>query len=167
MGRTRKKAPDPSTAEPDRQIDPSFDVATLERQQTAAEVVGQVADHYAMPPDTSHADRVTRREPVVQSGLTFARADVLAGVRQGEGFRLVGNYKVREVVMAFDEKPSGAVITAMHEAGFVYKPADKIWTMTIGHQAAAQDRLHGERTFETVAGMIRQERNIEHGVGVN
>lgn len=139
----------------------------LDRQQTAAEIVHGVAESTRLPDDTPHADRHPPKERVIQSGLTFTRTDVLAGVKQGEGFRLVGNYKVREIVMAFDEKPSREVITALHDAGFTWKSADKLWTFTIGRDTAAQDRLHGERTFEKVAGMVRAERGITHGVGVS
>ena len=169
MARTRKKSL--NSAEP--AADTSFDPSSFDVPATAAEIVHGVAESTRLPDDReaahahghSHADRVLKREPIVQSGLTYSRSDAVAGVKQGEVFRLVGEYKVREAVIAFAEKPSREVVAAMHDAGFAWKPADKIWTYTVGHQTAAQDRLHAERTFDQVAAMLRREKGISHDFG--
>ena len=169
MARTRKKA---AQAEP--AADTSFDPAQFDQPQTAEQIVHSVADSTRLPdlpathaPETGHADRVTRREPVlVNSGLTFHRSDVLAGVKQGEGFRVVNNIKVREAVLAFAEKPSPEVIATMKDANFAWSSADKLWVLPIRRDSGWQDRAHADATFEAVSKQIRTERGITHSVGM-
>ena len=143
--------PDPSVSE---QVAEALSAPGI--QQQAAAIVDQVAESMQLPndaaepvhtPDTSFAEH-TRHPVPRESGLTYHRS--AAGVRLGEGFRLVGNVKVRESVVSFPDKPGEEVIAAMKEAGFSYRAADKLWTRPVH---GWQDRLHAERAFEAVAGL--------------
>ena len=161
MARTRKKAVAVTPESPAE--DTSFNPAEFDSTPTThvpADMERQ-ASH-----ENGHAATVSRREPVIQSGLSYLRNDLLAGVKQGEGFRLVGGRKIREGVIAFEEKPSPEVISTMKDAGFDWRAADKIWTHPVRPDTGWQDRAHVEATFEAVSKQVRTERNIGHSVGV-
>ena len=153
MARTRKKPAEPAATAPQTD-DTSFDVAGFDAAPDPE-------------PARTHAESVGKREPqITRSGLTCLKNDLLAGVVYSEGFRLLGGRKVRDGVIAFAERPSPDVIAAMNDANFEWRAADKVWTFQIRPDTAMQDRIHGERVFERVAGMIREERNIEHSAGM-
>ncbi len=116
--------------------------------------------------ETGHAASAARREPVIQSGLSYYRNDLLTGVKSGGGFRLVGGRKIRGGVIAFAEKPSAEVIAAVKEAGFDWRAADRVWAHPVGAHSGWQDRAHADRTFEAASKRVRAERGIEHSVGV-
>ena len=179
MPRAKKKTLPTEAHQPDTSFNPSeFD--------KPAEIVQSVADGMAMPPDTqreaahedghSHAERVTRRESVITpSGLTYHKTDVLAGIKQGEGFRLIDvtnqqgeqvQVKVRDAVLQFQEKPSPEVTTVLKDAGFRWRAEDRLWTRPIKRDTAWQDRAHADATFEAVSKQTRTERGITHSVGM-
>lgn len=181
MARTSRKKAAPAAVAESPADDTSFNPAEFDATPTVAAIVQDVAAATHLPADMerraahetghapdhrSHAEAVGRREPIIQSGLSFHRNDLLAGVRQGEGFRLVGGRKIREGVIAFAEKPSAEVITTMKDAGFDWQPADKLWTHPVRADSAWQDRAHAEATFDAASKAIRAERGIEHTVGV-
>ena len=167
----KKSAATTTVAAPE---DTSFNPDEFDPQPTVGALVQDVANNTHLPADmerqasheNGHAASVGRREPVVQSGLVFARNDLLAGVKQGEGFRLIGGRKIREGVIAFSEKPSPDILATMNDAGFKWMPADKLWTHPIRPDSEWQDRAHTEQTFEAVSKQVRTERGIEHSVGV-
>ncbi|HVX62910.1 MAG TPA: hypothetical protein VHC19_19980 [Pirellulales bacterium] len=72
-----------------------------------------------------------------------------------------------------DGKPSGKVRQYMKDNGFHWEPdapkggqwpeADGAWVRPLGLATKSQDRLHGERVFEKVAEMLREEKGIAAG----
>ena len=61
------------------------------------------------------------------------------------------------MAIKFEEKPSRAVLDRMHDAGWVWKQADKIWAHAITPESAASTRIKAERLYQEVCKMIRQE----------
>lgn len=74
-----------------------------------------------------------------------------------------------------DGKPSDKVRQHLKDNGFHWEPdapkgghwpeADGAWVRPLGLATKSQDRLHGERVFEKVAEMIREEKGIDAGQG--
>lgn len=72
-----------------------------------------------------------------------------------------------------DGKPSDEVRRYMKDNSFHWEPdapkgghwpeADGAWVRPLGLATKSQDRLHGERVFEKVAEMLREEKGIEAG----
>jgi hypothetical protein len=58
------------------------------------------------------------------------------------------------------DKPSQAVIDKMHEAGWKWNNADRIWARKGLFRA---DQIDAERLYQEVRQMIRQEKGIEPG----
>lgn len=152
---------------PDQPSAPAIVHAASDGSHLPAERVAAHENGHAphREPAQSHAAAVGKRPEIVQSGITFSANDLLAGARMGEGFRLIGGRKIREGIIKFEEKPSPAVIQAMHDAHFTWLPDGKVWAHQIRPESAWQDRAHTEKTFETVTAAIRQERGITHSYG--
>jgi hypothetical protein len=165
MARTRKKTVAATAESPSE--DASFNPAEFDSTPTTQNATHLPADiERQASHENGHAAAVGRREPVIRSGLTFTRNDLLSGIKQGEGFRLVGEKKIREGVIAFEEKPSPEVISTMKDAAFDWRAADKLWTHPVRPESGWQDRAHVEATFDAVSKQVRMERNIGHTVGV-
>ena len=166
MARPRKRGPVAELAAEGAHASPaedtSFDPAELEAQPDPVIQADGVIHAPAEPQPETHAEQIERRN----SGLSGRRTDLLAGVKLSEGWRLIGNKKIREAVVAFEEKPSAEVITLMKDAGFQWLAEAKVWAHEIRSESAWQDRAHGEATFEAAAKAVRSERGIEHSAGL-
>lgn len=99
----------------------------------------------------SFAERVGRRERVTAADPFPIAVDPVLGVRLFESKR------DRQMAIKFDEKPSRAVLDTMHDAGWVWKQADKIWAMAVTPESAISTRIKAERLYQEVCKMIRQE----------
>ena len=72
-----------------------------------------------------------------------------------------------------DGKPSDKVRRYLRDNSFHWEPdapkggrwpdAEGAWVRPLGLSTKSQDRLHGERVFEKVAEMLREEKGIEAG----
>lgn len=79
--------------------------------------------------------------------------------------------KIYEVHLKFrDGKPSEEVRRHMKENGFRWQPAVPqgghfnvagAWVHPIGYKTQSQDRLQGDRVYQKVVDMIREEKGIE------
>jgi len=108
----------------------------------------------------SFADRVGQKQwPALPDPFGIA-TDSVAGVR------LFESRQDRQMAIKFGEgrpedKPSQAVIDKMKEAGFRWKPADRIWAHPVRFDSAASTRIEAEKLFQEVRQMIRKEKGIE------
>jgi hypothetical protein len=99
----------------------------------------------------SFADRVGQRIRASAADPYVIAADPALGVRLYESKR------DRQMAIKFDEKPSRAVLDRLHDAGWVWKQADKIWAHPVTPETAATTRVKAERLYQEVCQMIRQE----------
>lgn len=131
---------------------PGSDAATATAEPPAAEpnANGQ-----------SHAERVGEKKKWTPAPDPFGIAkDNLAGVR------LFESKQDRQMAIKFEDKPSQAVIDKIKEAGFRWKPADKIWAHPVYPESAMTTRIDAEKLYQEVCKMIRQEKGIEAGKSV-
>jgi hypothetical protein len=101
-------------------------------------------------PPAAAGDRRPPRDPF---GIA---KDYLAGVR------LLESRQYRQVQLAFDQKPSEAVIAAVKEGGFKWNGPERVWTRQLGAQPV-QVRTEAERLFERVAALLRDEKGVGRG----
>jgi hypothetical protein len=97
------------------------------------------------------AQRVGQRIRATAADPYVIAADAVIGVRLYESKR------DRQMAIKFDEKPSRPILDKMHEAGWVWKQADKIWAHAITPESAISTRIKAERLYQEVCNMIRQE----------
>jgi hypothetical protein len=108
----------------------------------------------------SHAERVGQKQWTPAPDPFGIAKDNLAGVR------LFESKQDRQVAIKFEDKPSQTVIDRMKEAGFQWKPADRIWAKPVRGDTAVTTRIDAEKLFQEVSQTIRQEKGIEAGKSV-
>lgn len=108
---------------------------------------------------TTFAEKVGKKEYTPAPDPFGIASDYVAGVRLSESRRF------RKMLLAFDEKPSQAVIDKLKESGFRWEPTEKVWTRELRDNPMTV-RIEADRAFNEVSKMIRTERNIEHSAGV-
>jgi hypothetical protein len=64
------------------------------------------------------------------------------------GFELGENYRFKQRVFSFDDKPADHIIATLKENGFTYRPAEKSWTIP----ASAETRLLTDRLAREFTG---------------
>lgn len=99
----------------------------------------------------SFAERVGRRIRATGADPYVIAADPVLGIRLYESERDC------QMAIRFEEKPNRAVLDRMHDAGWVWKQADKIWTHAVTAETANGMRIKAERLYQEVRSMIRQE----------
>ena len=108
------------------------------------------------------AERVGEKQrPPVPDPFGIAM-DNLAGVR------LFESKQDRQMAIKFgdgspEDKPSQAVIDKMKEAGFKWKPEDRIWALPVRAESAVGARIDAEKLYQEVRQMIREEKGIAAG----
>ena len=145
---SRKRTPDQKSA------DTSTTETTAPESSTAvAEPPAPANDNSPAANDNqpSFAERVGQRVRASAADPYVIAADPVLGVRLYESTR------DRQMAIKFDEKPSRAVLDRMHDAGWVWKQADKIWAHAVTPETAATTRVKAERIYQEVRQMIRQE----------
>ena len=65
-----------------------------------------------------------------------------------KGFELGENRRFKQRVFTFKDKPDEAVLAALKEHGFTYRPAEKAWTT----EATAESRVLTDRLAKQFAG---------------
>jgi hypothetical protein len=112
----------------------------------------------------SHAARVRSRQPGQEGDAAEKprapnpfpwKHDNQAGVE----FRT--NRETLKAELAFKEKPPQGVIDLMHEEGFKWNSAQKIWTRPIRGATEAQDRLVALRAYQQSVDIIREAKGLE------
>jgi hypothetical protein len=106
-------------------------------------------------PSPRFADKVGQRKWVSPPDPYEIAVDPVAGVR------LYEDRQERQMAIKFEKKPPQPVIDKMHEEGWIWKPADKIWARPLWADSAMSTRIKAERVFDDVCKMIRQEKGIE------
>ena len=145
---SRKRTPDQKTT------DSSTAKTTAQNSNTAiAEPTPSANDNLPAANDNqpSFAERVGQRIQASAADPYVIAADPVLGVRLYESKR------DRQMAFKFDEKPSRAVLDRMHDAGWVWKQADKIWAHAVTPESAISTRIKAERLYQEVCNMIRQE----------
>jgi hypothetical protein len=145
---SRKRTPDQQTTE------------TTTTETTAPETGTAVADPSAPANDNRPAANDNQRsfaERVGQRVRVSATDPYPIAVDPVLGIRLYESKQDRQMAIKFDEKPSRAVLDRMHDAGWVWKQADKIWAHAVTPDTAVNTRIKAERTYQDVCRMIRQE----------
>jgi hypothetical protein len=145
---SRKRTPD------QKPTDTNTTEATAQDTGTAtAEPTPAANDNVAAANDNrpSFAERVGQRMRVSAADPYVIAADPALGVRLYESKR------DRQMAIKFEDKPSRAVLDRMHDAGWVWKQADKIWAHAITPETAATTRIRAERLYQEACTMIRQE----------
>ncbi len=145
---SRKRTPDQPAAS-----EPQPEAATAVVEPPAAANDNAQAGNDNKP---SFAERVGQRmRPTAPDPYGIA-GDYVAGVR------LFDSKRDRQVALKFEEKPPQAVIDKVKEAGFSWKPADQIWAHPYGDNPLTV-RIKGERLYQEIRQIIRQEKGIESG----
>ena len=110
----------------------------------------------------SFTDRVGQKQrPPVPDPFGIA-TDAVAGVR------LFESRQDQQMAIKFgdgspEDKPSQDVIDKMKEAGFKWKPADRIWALPVRAESAVGARIDAEHLFQEVSQMFREEKGIASG----
>jgi hypothetical protein len=108
------------------------------------------------------ADQVGQKQrPPIPDPFGIA-TDAVAGVR------LFESKQDHQMAIKFgdgspEDKPSQEVIDKMKEAGFKWKPADRIWALPVRAESAVGARIDAEHLFQEVSQMIREEKGIGAG----
>jgi hypothetical protein len=144
---SRKRTPDQKSAET------TTTETTTPETSTAVAEVPAANDNRPAANDNQpgFAERVGQRKRVSTADPYMIAIDPVIGVR------LFESKQDRQMAIKFDEKPSRAVLDRMHDAGWVWKQADKIWAHAITPETAASTRIKAERLYQEVCKMIRQE----------
>jgi hypothetical protein len=148
---SRKRTSDQNTTETSTTQTTPQDTSTAIAEASPAANDNRPAANDNQP---GFAERVRRREPITISDPYPIAIDPVLGVRLYESKR------DRQMAIKFDEKPSRAVLDRMHEAGWVWKQADKIWAHAITPENAMTIRIKAERLYQEVCKMIRQEIGV-------
>jgi hypothetical protein len=145
---SRKRTPDQQTTETS-----TTQTTTQDTSAAIAEPLPAANDNPPAANDNqrSFAERVGQRMWASAADPYVIAADAALGVRLYESKR------DRQMAIKFEEKPSRAVLDRMHDAGWVWKQADKIWAHAITPESAASTRIKSERLYQDVCKMIRQE----------
>src|SRR6516225_10729055 len=114
---SRKRKPNQQTTETTTTPTTAQDTGTAIAEPPAAANDNLPAANDNQP---SFAERVGQRIRVSAADPYVIAADHVIGVRLYESKR------DRQMAIKFDEKPSRAVLDRMHDAGWVWKQADKI-----------------------------------------
>jgi hypothetical protein len=138
---------------PDTATDPSKLEAARELQQ---EQVRHTDGHHG---HGSHAEAVGKRPFTPHKDPFSLINDYVAGVKLSES-RQHG-----EMIIAFREKPSAAVLEKMRDGHFQWHSRDKVWTRKLGDDPMTV-RIDAERLHREVSGMIREEKGVAEGHGV-
>ena len=145
---SRKRTPDQQTTETSTTPTTAQDTGTAIAEPPPAANNNLPA---ANDNQRSFAERVGQRMWASATDPYVIAADPALGVRLYESKR------DRQMAIKFEEKPSRAVLDKMHDAGWVWKQADKIWAHAITPETAATTRIKAERLYQEVCTMIRQE----------
>jgi hypothetical protein len=106
-------------------------------------------------PSPGFADKVERKKWVTSPDPYEIAVDTVAEVR------LYESRQDRQMAIKFEKKPSQPVIDKMHEEGWIWKPADRIWARPVWADSAMSTRIEAERLYQDVCKMIRQEKGIK------
>jgi hypothetical protein len=145
---SRKRTPDEKSTE------------TTTAETSTAEATTAVAEPPAAETKTegqTFAERVGQKKRPTAADPFGIATDNLAGVR------LFESKQHRQMAIKFEEKPSRAVLDTMHEAGWTWKSADKIWARPLMPESAMSTRIEAERLYQEVRRMVREEKGIETG----
>ena len=145
---SRKRTPEQESTETTTTVTTPPETGTAVAEPPAAANDNTQAANDNRP---SFAERVGQRVRVSAADPFVIAADPVLGVRLYESKR------DRQMAIKFDEKPSRAVLDTMHDAGWVWKQADKIWAHAITPETATSTRIKAERLYQEVCRMIRQE----------
>ena len=151
---SRKRTPDQQTTETTTTQTTPQDTSTATADPPAAANDNTPA---ANDNQRSFAERVGQRVRVSAADPYVIAADPALGVRLYESKR------DGQMAIKFEEKPSRAVLDKMHDAGWVWRQADKIWAHALTPESAMSTRINAERLYQEVRQMIRQEKGIEAG----
>src|SRR5271156_5354306 len=110
-------------------------------ETTTTETTAAVAEPAA--PETSgngqsFADRVGQRKRITAADPFGIAMDNVAGVR------LFESKQDRQMAIKFEDKPNQAVIDKMKEAGFRWKPEDRIWALPLRADSNVTTRIDAE-----------------------
>ena len=145
---SRKRTPDQQTTETTTTETTAPETGTALAEPPAAANDNAPAANDNRP---SFAERVGQRIRVSAADPYVIAADHVIGVRLYESKR------DRQMAIKFEEKPSRAVLDKMHDAGWGWRQADKIWAHAITEETAAVTRIKAERLYQECRTMIRQE----------
>jgi hypothetical protein len=132
------------------------------QQQESTETNKPVDAEQPAAEGQSFTDRVGQKQrPPVPDPFGIA-TDAVAGVR------LFESRQDHQMAIKFgdgspEDKPSQEVIDKMKEAGFKWKPADRIWALPVRAESAVGARIDAEHLFQEVSQMIREEKGIAAG----
>jgi hypothetical protein len=133
--------------------EPTADIATAVTEPKTSDT---------KPNGQSFAERVGQRQRINAPDPFGIATDKLAGVR------LFESKQDRQMVIQFgqghpEDKPGVEVIARLKDAGYQWKPADRIWAHPVRPENARSTRIEAERLFQEVAKLVRQEKGIETG----
>ncbi len=136
--------------------------------QTPPEPTAAVANPPATESQTdaqSFAERVGQPKRIPDPDPFPLITDAAAGVR------LLRSNRDRQFAIMFGDgspkdKPPQPILDKMHEAGWEWKSALRVWALPFTPDSAIRRQMEAERLCETVATLLRQEKGIEPGPGM-
>jgi hypothetical protein len=145
---SRKRTPDEKSTETTTPETSTPETTTAVAEPPAAETKAE---------GQSFAERVGQRKRPTAADPFGIAIDPVAGVR------LFESKQDRQMAIKFEEKPSRAVLDRMHEAGWTWKSADKIWARPLMPESARSTRIEAERFYQEVRNMVREEKGLDTG----
>jgi hypothetical protein len=105
------------------------------------------------PPPAPEANAVTTDSPTTETQVATQQKPFANPYRpvyssKSAGFEMGENYRFKQRVFSFDERPADHVIVTLKENGFTYRPAEKSWTIP----ANAETRVLTDRLAREFAG---------------
>ncbi len=132
----------------------------MSRKRTSDDPPTETGTAVAEPPAektevSDFADRFGKRQRVTTPDPFKIAADLLAGVHLFESRR------DGQMAISFDQKPSEEVLGMIKDAGYRWKPQEKVWAHPVRAGSAMSTRIEAEQLYQEVRHMIRKEKGIE------
>jgi len=126
-------------------------------------IQAEVVTVTAAPESTDHnEERATFVERVGRKGQRTTAPDPfgIAGDYVA-GVRLFESKQDRQMAIQFDDRPGQPVIDKLKEAGYRWRPTDRVWTHPVRQESAMGTRIEAERLYQNVRQMVRREKGVE------
>jgi hypothetical protein len=122
------------------------------KNQTTVEPAGAAAT--AVEPEASVAPAGEPRATAEDAGQEKSWGPPYKAifVSKDKGFEMGEDRRFKQRVFIFKEKPEVEILATLKDAGFIYRPAEKSWTI----QATAATRELSDRLAQQFAGEVQQ-----------
>lgn len=85
---------------------------------------------------------------------------ILTDRNDGPKMRLYRSNRNQELAIQFDERPANEHLQKLHDGGFDWNRAEKVWTKPITQEAKWRDHADAEKVFREISTAIRAENGL-------